>query len=266
MRTIRLPTHGRLQALHSPHHWSISMALLVFRLRRCFLIYALLLPINSEAWAGVTPPENFTDLPPHVTTSIGFSSVLEYRDLLLKSAISGNIAATASYRGFTVSASGAQPFSSGRNHAVELVASYSHKLPFVDVHLGAVYCRIDRPTTTECGDIRIAFSTNTFRTTRLDFNADVSPFGNGHILSVGVAQRLKETESWVLEAKGSATTWNRENFDAAGWSLRLQGMYRITQQIGLHGHLGFIQTWVTNPGAKDEVNGVVAGLNAVWTF
>lgn len=242
------------------------MDILSPRLRHSLPISLLFLLINPVVWAGVTPPEDFTDLPPHVTTSMGFSSVLEYRDLLLKSAVSGNIAATASYRGFTVSASGAQPFSSGRNHAVELVASYSHKLPFVDVHLGAVYCRIDRPTTTECGDIRIAFSTNTFRRTRLDFNADVSPFGKGHILSVGVAQRIKETESWILEAKGSATTWNRENFDAAGWSLRLQGKYRISQQIGIHGHLGFIQTWVTNPGTKDEVNGVVAGLNAVWTF
>lgn len=235
-------------------------------MKRLKLGIAILLFNLPSAFAGVTPPENFTDTPPHLTATIGASSLLEYRDVLIKSAFSGNVAATGTYRGFTLSASGAQPFSSGRFNASELVATYSHKLPFVDLHMGMVYCRIDRPTTTECGDLRVALSTNTFRSTRVDINADVSPFGKGHILSIGISQRIKETEFWTFELKGSATTWNRNNFDANGWSLRLLGMYRISPHLGIHGHLGFLQSWVNNPGIKEEANGIVAGVNAIWTF
>ena len=220
----------------------------------------------SSPHVTATPPAHINDLPPHVTVSSGASSVLEYRDLLLKSALSGNLATTATYRGFTLSAFGAQPFSSGRTFATELVASYSHKLPLVDFHLGAVYCRIDRPTTTECADVRVALSTNTFRTTRVDLSADVSPFGKGHIISLGLTQQIKETESWILELKGSVTSWNRNNFDANGWSVRLQGVYQINHTLGIHSHLGFLQSCVTNPGVRDESNGVIAGVNAVWAF
>ncbi len=238
-------------------------------LRAAMILCLLLSAVPSHAASSpdtATPTQNLNDLPPHVTLTAGASSVLEYRDLLLKSAISGALGTTATYRGFTFSAFGAQPFSSGRTLATELVASYSHKLPLVDLHLGAVYCRIDRPTTTECADVRVAFSTNTFRTTRVDLSADVSPFGKGHIISLGLTQQIKETESWILELKGSVTSWNRNNFDANGWSVRLQGVYQINHTLGIHSHLGFLQSWVTNPGVRDESDGVIAAVNAVWVF
>lgn len=239
--------------------------------RQTIYTFAMILGF-SQCWCSPTygegdPPANFTSIPTHVTSSMGVSSLLEYRDILIKSSFSGNLAATATYRGFALSASGAQPFASGRTHASEIVGSYSHKLPFIDIHLGAVYCRIDRPSTTECADIRVAVSTNMFASMRFDMSADVSPFGKGHILSIGLNQRLSpNNQVWALEIRASATSWNRDNFDATGWSLRLQARYQLIRNLGFHSYLGFLQSFVTNPGTRDESNGVIAGLNAVWAF
>lgn len=70
-----MPTiHCRLVALHA------AMIL-------CLLLSAV--PGKAASFPDIaTPTQNLSDLPPHVTVISGASSILEYRDLLLKSAIS----------------------------------------------------------------------------------------------------------------------------------------------------------------------------------
>jgi hypothetical protein len=212
------------------------------------------------------PPKDFTNLGPHFVIAPGLGAVTEYRDLLLKRDASLRLGVTATFRGFTLSGFAENSMHSPASRASELSATYSHKLPLVDAHLGLVTCDVLGNSEMSCGDVRVSFSSNSLPKTKMNFTFDASPSGRGQTFDLGISQQVWRMESHLIDVRLSGTRWDRKNSDANGWSIRLIGVRALDTSMSLHYHLGYISSRIKTSNSAEHADGVVGGLNVVWEF
>ena len=124
---------------------------------------ALALSLLGSTQAGAqadAPPHDYQDLGPHFVVAPGFGSTTEFRDLILQKSVSARLAGTATYRGWSLSGALNQSAQSSESRAYELLATYSHKLPYADLHIGIVHARIDGSYSSGCTAASLTASSN----------------------------------------------------------------------------------------------------------
>jgi len=166
----------------------------------------------------------------------------EYRDLLLKTSFSARIGATVTYRGWSFSGSVDQSTSSSATQATEVLATYSHKLPLVDVHIGVVNARIDGIFSGGCSAASLSASSNSFLSTKLDFTLQDDFSGTCRSAALGASQLVWQRGVHQIDLRGSVNTWKTNALKTDGWSVRFIGRTQFDSIQSLHYHIGYIDS------------------------
>lgn len=229
------------------------------------LASALSVPSQASAQADA-PPRDYLDLRPHFVVAPGFGSTTEFRDLLLQKAASLRVAGTATYRGWSLSGTLDQAVESTGTRASELLATYSHKLPYVDLHLGAVHGRIDGNYSSGCTAASATASSNSLTSTKLDLTVQNDLSGACRLISVGASQVLWRRGSHQLDLRASANSWKTGVLKTDGWSVRLMGRSQLEANQSVHYHIAYIDSNLRQGALQSKPSGVTVGINYVWEF
>ncbi|MBX7134186.1 MAG: hypothetical protein K1X67_16055 [Fimbriimonadaceae bacterium] len=222
-------------------------------------------PSQASAQADA-PPRDYLDLGPHFVFAPGFGSTTEFRDLLLQKAASLRVTGTATYRGWSLSGTLDQSIESTRTRASELLATYSHKLPYADLHLGIVYAQIDGGFSGECTAASATVSSNSLPSTKLDLTVQNDLSGTCRLISIGASQVLWRRGAHQFELRASATNWETDILKTDGWSVRLMGRSQLGANKSVHYHIGYVDSNLRQGAVQREPSGITMGVNYVWEF
>ncbi|MBO1542140.1 hypothetical protein [Pseudomonas sp. OA65] len=231
------------------------------------LALALVLVRPSQASAQAdAPPRNYLDLGPHFVVAPGVGSSSEFRDILLQKSASARMAASANYRGWSLSGTLDKSIESTETHASELLATYSHKLPYVDVHLGIAHAQIEGDYSEECTSASLTASSNNFSSTNLDVTVQNDLADNCRFFAAGASQMLWQRGIHQIFFRASASSWTTDTLEADGWSVRLMGRSKIDENQSFHYHIGYIDSDLNRDSLKSRPSGSTIGINYVWEF
>lgn len=222
------------------------------------VVLLFLFGVCASAFAHEPP---LATLGPRVGVAIGAASRSNYRDLLLADQFASSLRASISNRGF--SASGWLSRSSGGDSS-EVLLSYSHKLPLVDIHVGYAHTNVDALHAHSFGSARLTLSTNVSARTQVDMTFDRFTDGAGELSSISYTRHLLERGKWSLDMRAGATWWNRSSGDAEAWSVRTLSRRVLRPHWELDIYAGFAsgRSSALNEAIED---GVIAGLGITWT-
>lgn len=248
----------------APTKSSFRQALAVM-LSTLVLASALSVPSQASAQADA-PPRDYLDLGPHFVVAPGFGTTTEFRDLLLQKAASLRVAGTATYRGWSLSATLDQSVESTGTRASDLLATYSHKLPYVDLHLGIVHGRIDGDYSGGCTAASATASSNSLPSTKLDLTVQNDLSGACRLVSIGASQVLWRRGTHQLDLRASATNWKTDILKTDGWSVRLMGRSQLEANQSIHYHIGYVDSNLRQGALQSKPSGITVGINYVWEF
>lgn len=231
------------------------------------LALALVLVGPSQASAQAdAPPRDYLDLGPHFVLAPGFGSTTEFRDLLLQKAASVRLAGTATYRGWSLSGTLDQSIESAGTRASELLATYSHKLPYADLHIGIVHARIDGSYSSECTAASLTASSNSLPSTKLDITVQSDLSGTCRLFAIGASQVLWRRGIHQIDFRVRANNWETDVLKTDGWSMRFMGRSQLDANQSLHYHVGYIDSSLNQGTLHSRPNGATVGINYVWEF
>lgn len=231
------------------------------------LALALSLLGSSQAGAQANaPPHDYQDLGPHFVVSPGFGSTTEFRDLLLQKSASARLAGTATYRGWSLSGALSQSVQSSKPRAYELLATYSHKLPYADLHIGIVHARIDGSYSSGCTAASLTASSNSLSSTKLDLTVQNDLSGTCRLVSIGASQVLWQSGIYQIDLRASANSWRTDVLKTDGWSMRLMGRSQLDANQSLHYHVGYIESSLSQGTLQSRPSGATVGINYAWEF
>lgn len=231
--------------------------------------YALAVTLSLQSLASAqadAPPHNYLDLGPHFVLAPGLGSVTEYRDTLFRKSTSARIAATATYRGWSLSGALDQSTSSHGTRASELLATYSHKVPYADLHIGIVHAQVDGVFSSRCTAANLTASSNSLSSTKLDLTVQSNFSGMCRSVSIGASQVLWNAGSHQIDLRASASDWKTDALKTEGWSLRLIGRWQREANQSLHYHVGYIDSKLNQGTLQGRPRGATVGMNYVWEF
>lgn len=227
----------------------------------------ILLLVSSIAVAEAdAPPRHYLNLGPHFVFAPGFGSIVEYQDLLLKNAASVRVGATATYRGFSTSGVVDQSIKYSSTRAADISATYSHKIPYIDIHLGFDYVEIDGLFADQCTAAILAGSTNSLDSTKVDLNFQDDFSGQCKAASFGVAQQIWKRGPTQLDLRASISNNQMDNLSASGWSIRVLGRWQLESSQSIHYHVGYIKSTLTQGNQNSNPAGAAIGVNYVWEY
>ncbi len=234
-------------------------------LYRLVIILYLVGPSQASAQADA-PPHDYKDLGSHFIIAPGFSSATEFRDILLQKSVSIRLAGTATYRGWSLSGAMDQRFQSDKTRAYELLATYSHKLPYMDMHIGFVHARIDGNYSSGCTAANLTASSNSLSTTKVDLTIQNNLSGSCRMVSLGASQVIWRNSLHQVDFRASASSWKTDILKTDGWSIRLMGRSQLDAQQSLHYHVGYIESILSQGTVQSRPSGATVGINYVWEF
>lgn len=247
------------------HHAQADGRFLLLRL--IHLVLTLVLMGSSQASAQAdAPPHDYLDLGPHFVIAPGVGSTTEFRDLLLQRSASARLAGTATYRGWSLSGALDQSIESTGTRASELLATYSHKLPYADLHLGIAHARIDGEYSDECSSASLTASSNSISSTKLDLTIQNDLSDTCRFFAVGASQMLWQRGIHQIVFRVSASSWTTDTLETNGWSVRLMGRSQLDANQSLHYHIGYIDSDLNQDPLQSRPSGATVGINYVWEF
>jgi hypothetical protein len=226
---------------------------------------ALLFSGNTSAEADA-PPHNYLDLGPHYIIVSGIGSVTETRDILLQKSASVRLTGTATYKGWSLTGALDQSIQSAEPRTYELQSTYSHKLPYVDVHIGIVHTKIDGHYSIGCTAASLIASSNSLSSAKLDLTFQNDLSGACQFVSIGASQVIWRSGIHQMDFRASASSWNTEELKSDGWSIRLLGRSQLDTNQSLHYQAGYIESNLKHGPLQSSPNGPVFGINYVWEF
>jgi hypothetical protein len=222
----------------------------------------LMLCLPEKATAG---DDGYLPLGPHVFASANLASPLEYRDILLSSSPAASFTLGGTYRGFAVSLWHANDLSSGKNDATELFGSYSHKLPLVDLHVGAVWCSVSGRVGSCQGSARISLSSNKIRNTLLALKIDQSFTSPSRILNVSVTHKIYSARGISVAVRASGTYWDYPQA-AKGFSVRAMAAKQLPDNLTINVFAGLIESRTRRGGVGNTTGAPIVGTGLSWSF
>ena len=222
-------------------------------------------PLQASAQADA-PPRDYLDLGPHFVLAPGVGSTTEFRDLLLHRSVSARLAGTATYRGWSLSGTLGKSTDSMGTRASELLATYSHKLPYVDLHLGIVHAQIDGSYSGECTSASLTASTNSLSSTKLDLTVQNDLEDTCRFFAVGASQVLWQRGIHQVIFRVSTSRWTTDALETDGWSVRLMGRSQVDASQSIHYHIGYINSYLNKDPLQSRPSGATVGINYVWEF
>lgn len=241
-------------SLSSPP-WKISLA------------FGLVVTGTSQASAQAdAPPHDFSDLGPHFIIASGLGITNEFRDLLLQKSASVRLGGTATYRGWSLSGALDQSTQSAEPRAYELLATYSHKLPYMDLHIGIVHARIDGIYSSGCTAASLTASSNSLSSTKLDITVQNDLSGTCRLVSIGASQVMWRGGIYQIDFRASANSWKTDVLKTDGWSIRLMGRSQLDANQSLHYHVGYTDSNLNQGTLQSRPSGATVGINYVWEF
>lgn len=225
-----------------------------------FLILVASLPTRAS-----TGDDGYLPVGPHFFASATFESPLEYHDVLISSAPAASFTVGATYRGFALSVWHANDLSSAGSNATEAFASYSHKLPLVDLHVGAVWCSVSGRIESCKAGARVSLSSNTFRNTLMSITVDQSFTNSSRIFNVAVTQKVYSTHGIRFDVRAGATYWDYPR-SAKGVSARLMAAKQIRENLTVHLFAGLIESCTTNVTGCNRIGAPIVGSSLSWSF
>lgn len=257
--SFKRKTHLRRCVGEAPGACSLSWLL------RLALALFLVGPTQARAQADA-PPHDYLDLGPHLIVAPGFGSTTEFRDLLLQKSASLRLAGTATYRGWSLSGALDQSTQSAEPRAYELLATYSHKLPYVDLHIGIARARIDGIYSSGCTAASLTASSNSLSSTKLDLTVQNDLSGTCRLVSIGGSQVMWRSGIHQIDFRASANSWKTDVLKTDGWSIRLMGRSQLDANQSLHYHVGYISSSLNQGTLQSRPSGATVGINYVWEF
>lgn len=258
-KSIKLNTNSR------GHPNPVPGSFLLSWLTRFALALTVVGPSQAVAQADA-PPRDYLDLGPHFVVAPGFGSTTEFRDLLLQKSASARLAGTATYRGWSLSGALDQSIQSAEPRAYELLATYSHKLPYVDLHIGIVHARIDGIYSSGCTAASLTASSNSLSSTKLDITVQNDLSGTCRLVSIGASQVMWRGGIHQIDFRVSANSWKTDVLKTDGWSIRLMGRSQLNANQSLHYHVGYIDSSLNQGTLQSRPSGATVGINYVWEF
>lgn len=244
---------GMLGACSLP--WLIRLALAI----------VLIEPSRAGAQADA-PPHDYVDLGPHFVIAPGLGSTTEFRDLLLQKSASVRLTGTATYRGWSLSGALDQSIQTAETRAYELLATYSHKLPYVDLHIGIVHARIDGSYTSGCTAASLIASSNALSNTKLDIAVQNDLSNKCRLVAIGASQVVWRRGIHQIDFRVSANSWKTDVLKTNGWSMRLMGRSHLDANQSFHYHVGYIDSNLNQGTLQSKPSGATVGINYVWEF
>lgn len=202
---------------------------------------------------------------PRLLATATLGSGNEYRDRLLSDRNIASLSGGVAWKGFAVSATRNWELST-RNGSHEILLNYSHKLPFVDAHIGYVACGNDRMPG-GCPDAaRLTLTSNSIPHTTIEASLDLAINSSRHTVSASVARDLwrRDDTSGAIRASWTSTDYPG-SARLEGASIRLIAARRLTDRLELDIAAGGM--W-TSGRAKPATarDGVFALTSLVWRY
>lgn len=201
---------------------------------------------------------------PHFYAGAGAGGGLEYRNLLLGRPPSATFAAGATFRGLSVSAWQGLDLTSTAHKATEVLGAYSHKLPLVDIHLGALWCRTDGGIGTCRSAARLGLTTNVGRKSSTEFLFDKA-FEGGRVFTLSGRRELWRNEATKVYWDMSASNINYGEITGHG----LTGRLVVSQEIASSTHIDFFWGGAFSRSktmTRNTVgNGLLVGATLWWS-
>lgn len=170
----------------------------------------------------------------------GVVSRLEYRDLFIGSQAGLTAYLGAAQGGFSASLWIAKAGSEPTAH--EAFLAYSHKLPWVDVHVGYVNFRL--PEQFGGGDdaLRVSITNNLSHHTHVELLFD-SPLGDGRrSRSLSLAHIFGTASGVEVGVRASTSVWNVDGHHLNGTSVRLLARTGLSPKVYLNVEAGLIRS------------------------
>jgi hypothetical protein len=180
--------------------------------------------------------------------------------------VSARLGISATYRGWSVSGSIDQSIESTATSASELLATYSHKLPHVDLHIGLTHAQIDGIYADNCTLASLSASSNNLSRTKFDLTVQGNSSGTCTAVTIGASQELWKLGPYQIDLRASASSWETDSLSTDGWSLRLLGRWQLKTDQSLHFHIGYINSTLNRGFLQSKPSGPTLGINYVWEF
>jgi hypothetical protein len=235
--------------------------------RRVVLIVAI--PFMMSLFSGGTlyaQEEEYVPLGPHFFASADTGTPLEYRGIILSMAPAATETVGATYRGFSVSFWNGTDLTNGTNHAQEALATYSYKLPLVDVHLGGVWCSASGSLERCSAAARFSLTSNVFHTTTLAFIVDQAFASRDRIIGASVNKTIYHKDAVTVELRASEDHWDYREFSADGVGGRVIVTDRLSKHVAIDFSWGGMGSWITRPTSHQDKGGIISGASIHWSF
>lgn len=257
--SFKRKTHRRCRLRGAPRDFSLPWLI------RLALALVLVGPSQASAQADA-PPRDYLDLGPHFVVAPGFGSTTEFRDVLLQKSASARLAGTATYRGWSLSGALDQSIQSADTRAYELLATYGHKLPYADLHIGIVHAQIDGSYSSGCTAANLTASSNSLSSTKLDVTVQNDLSGTCRLYAIGASQVMWRRGIHQIDFRVSANRWKTDALKTDGWSIRLMGRSQLDTNQSFQYHVGFIDSSLNQGTMQSRPSGATVGINYVWEF
>jgi hypothetical protein len=198
-----------------------------------------------------------------VRGALGEANSLSFRDFIVAKESAPWATFSVSHRGFSLSAWGSVGAEDGKVVS-EVFASYSHKLPLIDLHLGVA--RVSIPSLREKSPLagRLVLSSNVSSSKTIDLTFDHSLEGGGTTYGGAITFALIQGEAWLLDARAGATFMNDPDFKGDGWSLRLLASRRLASGVRPTAFLGYSEGSTRRRRSPEIADGVIAGFSLTF--
>lgn len=228
--------------------------------RSCRL--ALLAATVLSARAADAP---YLPLGPHYFASVTAEGPLDYGDILITRPLAVAFEGGATYKGWSISAWHGKDVNSSSD-ASEAFAAYSHKLPFVDLHVGGVWCST-AGALPECkSSARLEFTSNSLPDTTLGFAFDQSFSSADRIYHASALRRLYRKQNWTVDVKAEGGDWTYNRFSAEGVSFRVLVADRIAHGLSTNYFWGVLTSRIDRGSSAKFQTVPIAGFTLSWSF